>query len=91
MTTQQISEAEAFYAFLGEQISNGGVSKSPEELLRLWREMRADWNPRTALGAQLKKLREQFIREGGKLLSSAEVKRELQQRQGKGFSEVEGE
>ncbi len=38
MSTQLPSDAQAFACFLNEQIENGGADKSPEELLRLWRE-----------------------------------------------------
>ena len=38
MSTQLPTDAEAFARFLTEQIENGSADKSPEELLRLWRE-----------------------------------------------------
>jgi hypothetical protein len=37
MSTEQLTDAEAFHRFLGEQLENGGRETSPEELLRLWR------------------------------------------------------
>jgi predicted transcriptional regulator len=36
--TQHPTESEAFYAFLGEQIQNGGRHTPPEELLKHWRQ-----------------------------------------------------
>lgn len=41
MTTQTLTDTEAFYEFLGVQIQNGGCEKSPEELLTYWRQRRA--------------------------------------------------
>ncbi len=40
MTTQNVSEAEAFHAFLGHALANGGKGKLPEELLQDWRAQR---------------------------------------------------
>ena len=41
MSTQTLTDTEAFYTFLGEQIQNGGREKSPEELLAYWRQRSA--------------------------------------------------
>lgn len=41
MSTQLLTDTEAFYHFLGEQIQNGCREKSPEELLGYWRRRRA--------------------------------------------------
>ena len=38
MNASTTSEAEAFYAYLGHELANGGKSRSPEQLLALWRE-----------------------------------------------------
>jgi predicted transcriptional regulator len=38
MATQNPTEAEVFQLFLAEQVATSGHSKSPEELVRLWRE-----------------------------------------------------
>jgi predicted transcriptional regulator len=38
MTTQFPTDAEVFQQFLAEQVATTGRSKSPEELVRLWRE-----------------------------------------------------
>lgn len=42
MATQQPSDAEVFQLFLAEQVATGGRAKSPEELVRLWRERAAE-------------------------------------------------
>jgi hypothetical protein len=38
MATQDPTEAEVFQRFLIEQVASTGRAKSPEELVRLWRE-----------------------------------------------------
>ena len=38
MSTQLPTDAQAFASFLNAQIENGDADKSPEELLRLWRD-----------------------------------------------------
>jgi predicted transcriptional regulator len=38
MVTQDRTNAEVFQLFLAEQVATGGRSKSPEELLQLYRE-----------------------------------------------------
>ena len=38
MATQQPTDAEVFQLFLAEQVASTGRTKSPEELLRLWRQ-----------------------------------------------------
>ena len=38
MSADNLTEAEAFYAFLGDEIANGGKSKTPEALLEYWRQ-----------------------------------------------------
>ena len=38
MTAQLPTDAEAFATFLNAQIGAGGSAKSPEELLRIWRQ-----------------------------------------------------
>jgi hypothetical protein len=38
MATQNLTDAEMFQQFLTEQVATTGRGKSPEELLRLWRE-----------------------------------------------------
>jgi predicted transcriptional regulator len=38
MSTQSPTDAEVFQRFLAEQVATAGRSKSPEELLRIWRE-----------------------------------------------------
>lgn len=38
MATQNPTDAEIFQVFLAEQVASSGRSKSPEELLRLFRE-----------------------------------------------------
>jgi len=42
MTTHLPTDAEAFARFLNAQIGTGGTDKSPEELLRIWREVHAE-------------------------------------------------
>ena len=42
MATQLPTDAEAFYAFLGHQISNAGRESSPQELLAYWRQEHAE-------------------------------------------------
>lgn len=38
MTTQHLSDAEGFQIFLAQQVAGGAKDRSPEELLKLWRE-----------------------------------------------------
>jgi hypothetical protein len=38
MATQNPTEAEVFQRFLAEQVAATGRTRSPEELVRLWRE-----------------------------------------------------
>jgi hypothetical protein len=42
MATQNPTEAEAFQLFLAEQVSTTGRSKTPEELVHLWREQQKE-------------------------------------------------
>jgi hypothetical protein len=44
MATQDPSEAEVFQQFLALQVASTGRTKSPEELLRLWRERQQEKN-----------------------------------------------
>jgi hypothetical protein len=37
MSTSTPTDAEAFLAFLVDQVKNGGADKSPEQLLQAWR------------------------------------------------------
>ena len=38
MNIDQQNELQSFHAFVAEQLENGGVDLSPEEVLALWRE-----------------------------------------------------
>ena len=38
MSTQHRTDAEAFQLFLAEQVAGGAKDRSPEDLVRLWRE-----------------------------------------------------
>jgi predicted transcriptional regulator len=38
MATQDQTEAEVFQSFLAQQVASTGRSKTPEELVRLWRD-----------------------------------------------------
>jgi hypothetical protein len=38
MATQQPTDAEVFQVFLAQQVATTGRTKSPEELVRLWRD-----------------------------------------------------
>ena len=38
MTAQVAADLREFYAFVGQQLTNGGARLSPEEVLVLWRE-----------------------------------------------------
>ncbi len=42
MITQTPADTEAFLQFLTEQVANGEVEKTPEELPRIWRNDRAE-------------------------------------------------
>ena len=42
MATQNPTDAEVFQLFLAEQVATTGREKSPEELVRLWRERRRE-------------------------------------------------
>lgn len=39
MATQHRTDAEVFQLFLAEQVSTGANDRSPEELVRMWREL----------------------------------------------------
>ncbi len=49
---------------------------------KLAREAGPEWRPKTGLGGELLKLRQQFIAEGGELLDSEGIARELRSRRG---------
>jgi predicted transcriptional regulator len=42
MATQNPTEAEVFQLFLAEQVAMGGRSKTPEELVQLWRALQKE-------------------------------------------------
>jgi hypothetical protein len=64
--------AEAFLAFLNAQVPNGGKNKSPEELLRLWRD---EYN---ATVADIRRGMEEFEAGGGRPFR--EVEEELRRK-----------
>ena len=41
LSTEALTDAEAFLAFIAGEIRNGGANKSPEELLHVWRDTHA--------------------------------------------------
>jgi hypothetical protein len=83
------SELEAFIHFARERIDDIDTVESLEETLRQFRLQQDAWTPRTPLGRRLKELREQFITEGGTLLTADEVAEERRSRQGNRFAEPE--
>ena len=80
-------ELDAFYRFACENASNG-EAQSIEDALRDFRARQCGWQPRTPLGARLKDLREQFLADGGRLLTADEVEADLRDRRGCTFAEA---
>jgi hypothetical protein len=80
------AELEAFYRFAQRKLRQDGSEASLEDVLREFREQES-WVPRTPLGRRLKELRQQFIAEGGELLTPDEVEAEVRNRRGKHFAE----
>lgn len=82
----EMPELDAFYHFAQRLLSQQGNDATLEDLLREFRQ-REDWQPRTPLGQSLKSLREQYIAEGGSLLTPDEVAAEVRERRGRQFAE----
>ncbi|MFO7907491.1 MAG: hypothetical protein R6U98_32890 [Pirellulaceae bacterium] len=82
----EIPELDAFFRFAQRKLRDGGAEISLEEVLREFREQE-NWTPRSPLGQQLQELRQQFIAEGGELLTADEVAAEVRERRGKHFTE----
>ena len=40
MSTQPFSDVESFYQYLGDHLNVGETQKSPEDILKAWREQR---------------------------------------------------
>ncbi len=77
MATHDPSEAEVFQQFLAVQLASTGRTKSPEELVRLWRERQQEQND------TLDALREGIAdTEAGRLHSFAEVNDEIRRKYG---------
>ena len=81
-----IAELDAFYQFALQKLRPERSDATLEDVLREFREQEG-WLPRTPLGQRLKELRQQFIAEGGKLLTADEVAAEVRERRGKYFAE----
>lgn len=79
-------ELDAFYQFAQRKLHQERTDATLEEVLRDFREQEG-WVPRTPLGRRLKELRQQFIAEGGQLLTADEVAAEVRDRRGKHFTE----
>ncbi len=77
MSTQSHTDAEVFQLFLAQQVATTGRSKSPEELVRLWRERQREQDDSF-----------QAIEEGisdmeaGRIHSFADVKDEIRRKHG---------
>jgi hypothetical protein len=80
------TELDAFYQFAQRTLRTACADATLEDVLREFREQES-WTPRTPLGKRLKELRQQFVAEGGELLTADEVTAELRQRRGKHFAE----
>ena len=82
----ETTELDEFYQF-AQSVLRQQNSKIPlEDLLEEFREQES-WVPRTPLGQRLKELRQQFLTEGGELLSPDEVAAEVRQCRGRHFGE----
>ena len=77
MNANLCDDLKAFDAFVTANFSNS-QQVTLEDALREFRDQQK-WQPRTKLGARLKELRSQFIAEGGRLLSPAEIAAEIRQ------------
>lgn len=77
MATQYPTDAEIFQRFLAEQVATTGRSKSPEELVRLWRERQKEQDD------TLKALDEGIAdMEAGRVHPFAEVNDEIRRKHG---------
>ena len=77
MATQPLTDAEVFQLFLAEQVATGGRGKSPEELVRLWRERQKE------ISESLDAVREGIAdMEAGRVHSFAEVNDEIRRTHG---------
>jgi predicted transcriptional regulator len=77
MATQNLTEAEIFQRFIAQQIATSGRSKSPEELLRLFRERQQEQDDSVAAI-------EQGIAdlEAGRVFTAADVHDEIRRKHG---------
>ena len=82
----ETAELDAFYQFAQRKLRQKGSDSTLEDVLLEFREQES-WAPRTPLGQRLNELRQQFIAEGGKLLTADEVAAEVRQRRGRHFAE----
>jgi len=77
MATQQPTDAERFQLFLAEQVASTGRTKSPEELLRLWRQRQQEQDD------TLDALHEGIAdMEAGRVQRFADVNDEIRRKQG---------
>lgn len=82
----ETAELDAFYQFAQRTLRQEGADATLEDMLRAFREQER-WVPRTPLGRRLKELRQQFLAEGGTLLTADEVAAEVRERRGRHFAE----
>jgi len=82
MATQHPTDAEVFQRFLAQQVASDGKNKSPEELLRIWRERQREYE------GTLKALDESISdMEAGRVYPFSEVNDEIRRQHG--WSSVE--
>jgi predicted transcriptional regulator len=77
MATQNLTDAEIFQQFLAQQVATTGRSKSPEELLQLYRERQQEQDDSlAAIEEGIADL------EAGRVYSSADVHEEIRRKHG---------
>ena len=77
MATQHPTDAEVFQRFLAQQVASDGRNKTPEELVRIWRERQREY------AESLKALDEGISdMEAGRVYPFAEVNDEIRRQHG---------
>ena len=77
MATQHPTDAEVFQLFLAQQVASNGRDKSPEELVRIWRERQRE------KGESLDAIHEGIAdMEAGRVHSFTEVNDQIRQQHG---------
>jgi hypothetical protein len=77
MATQHPTDAEVFQQFLSQQVASDGRNKSPEELVRIWRERQREFSD------SLKAIQEGLADvEAGRVFPFTDVNEEIRRQHG---------